>query len=79
MKRIKAACLCQTLLFLQKDDVDPKQAAQASQEEVAHYKQQLERSHIQYKILSEGPQPDGSILVKVIKQYNSAPVGDYFA
>lgn len=79
MKRIKAACICQTLHFSQKDDVEPEQAALASQREVANYKRQLERSHVQYRILSEDSQPDGSVLVKVIKQYNTAPVGDYFA
>ena len=30
-----------------------------------------------YKVVEEAPQPDGSILVKILKQYNSAPVGDY--
>ena len=60
MKRVKAACICQTL-----------------QEEVAHYKATLNRNRTQYRILEELPQEDGSILVKVIKQYNACPVGDY--
>ena len=46
-------------------------------QEVAHYKEPLERSHTKYKILEEIPQNDGSIIVKVIKQYNASPVGDY--
>ena len=37
----------------------------------------MERNHTQYKIVEQTTQPDGSILVKVIKQYNSCPVGDY--
>ena len=46
-------------------------------QEVAHYKETLERSHTKYKILEEIPQNDGSIIVKVIKQYNASRVGDY--
>ncbi len=42
-----------------------------------NYKKQLERNHVQYQILSEVLQPDGSILLRIIKQYNNAPVGDY--
>ena len=34
-------------------------------------------NHTKYKIVDETEQPDGSIIVKVIKQYNSSPVGDY--
>lgn len=44
-----------------------------------HYKQSLERNRTQYKIVEETTQPDGSVILKVIKQYNSAPVGDYMA
>ncbi len=44
---------------------------------MAHYKRGLERNRTQYKIVDEAAQPDGSIIVKVIKQYNASPVGDY--
>ena len=77
MKRIKAACICQTLHFLLKDDLEHDYAVQTVQQEVAHYKAGLERNHTQYRILEEIPQADGSIIVKVIKQYNACPVGDY--
>lgn len=50
-----------------------KQAAQ----ELEQYKKGLERNHTQYKITEQAEQLDGSIIVKVIKQYNSSPVGDY--
>ena len=71
MKRIQAACICQTLSFR------PKAALRLSEAEVASYKDQLEKRHTRYKVVEEAPQPDGSILVKILKQYNSAPVGDY--
>lgn len=77
MKRIKAACLCQTLHFQLKDDLEHSDAVRAVKQEVEHYKSQLQRNHTQYKILEETMQPDGSILVKIIKQYNQSPVGDY--
>ena len=77
MKRIRAACICQTLHFFQKDNVEHEYAAQAVQNEVMNYKKQLERNHVQYQILSEVLQPDGSILLRIIKQYNNAPVGYY--
>ena len=77
MKRIKAACICQTLHFMLKEDVAHDYAVRLVQDEVAHYKKNLERNHTRYKIVEETAQPDGSILVKVIKQYNTSPVGDY--
>lgn len=77
MKRVKAACICQTLHFLLKEDVAPDYARKLVCEEVAHYKANLDRNRTQYKIVEEIPQPDGSIILKVIKQYNACSVGDY--
>lgn len=77
MKRVKAACICQTLHFMLKEDVSHDYAVQLVKEEVAQYKKTLERNRTQYRIVEETEQPDGSILVKVIKQYNSSPVGNY--
>lgn len=77
MKRIKAACICQTLHFLLKEDLEHDYAVRTVRQEVEHYKAGLERNHTQYKILEEIPQVDGSVIVKVIKQYNACPVGDY--
>ncbi len=64
-------------ISFKKDNVEHEYAAQAVQNEVMNYKKQLERNHVQYQILSEVLQPDGSILLRIIKQYNNAPVGDY--
>ncbi len=77
MKRVKAACICQTLHFLLKEDVGHDYAMTLVKQEVEQYKKGLDRNHTKYKILEETQQPDGSIIVKVIKQYNSSPVGDY--
>ncbi|MDY4953928.1 MAG: hypothetical protein SO073_04745 [Candidatus Onthomonas sp.] len=77
MKRIQSACLCQTLHFVLKEDDGHEYAVRKVREEVAHYKATLERNHTPFKILEETEQPDGSIILKVIRQYNQTPVGDY--
>ena len=77
MKRVKSACICQTLHFMLKEDVEHSYAAKLVKEEVEQYKKTLDKNRTQYKIIEESIQPDDSIVVKVIKQYNSSPVGDY--
>ena len=77
MKRVKAACICQTLHFMLKEDVVHSYAVKLVQEEVARYKASLEKNRTQYKIISEETQPDDSVIIKIIKQYNTSPVGDY--
>lgn len=77
MKRVKAACICQTLHFMLKEDVEHDYAVAQVKREVEQYKQGLERNHTKYKIVEQKEQTDGSIMLKVIKQYNSSPVGDY--
>lgn len=77
MKRVEAACVCQTLRFSAKDEMSRKYAAEAIQSEIEYYKKKLEASHTAYKIVDQIEQPDGSVIVKVIKQYNYSPIGDY--
>lgn len=70
MKRVKAACILQTQVFQQKEDSGPSRDAIAAmnREEVQRYKHNLERTR--YQITGEEEQEDGSILVRVRKQYN---------
>lgn len=77
MKRVKAACICQTLHFLLKEDIGHDYAVKLVREEVARYKADLERNRTKYKIIDEAEQSDGSVVIKIIKQYNQSPVGDY--
>ena len=77
MKRVKAACICQTLHFMLKDDLGHDYAVQLVKAEVKKYKDSLDRNRTKYKIVSEETQPDGSVMIKIIKQYNTSPVGDY--
>lgn len=77
MKRIKAACVQQVLHFTPKEGIQPPYAAQAVQEEVAQYKERMDRIQTRYKILREEIQPDGSVILEVKKQYNASPIGTY--
>lgn len=63
MKRIKAACICQTLHFLLKEDTEPVLAQRLVQDEVAAYRKRLEVSGAKYRILSEEQQTDGSMIL----------------
>ena len=77
MKRVQAACICQTLHFFQKDEVSKERNEKLSREEIEKYKQSLVYAKTEYRILEETKQDDGSIVIKVIKQYNNSPIGDY--
>ncbi|MDO4556861.1 MAG: hypothetical protein Q4B70_17250 [Lachnospiraceae bacterium] len=77
MKRIKAACLEQTIHFQLKDDLGPSGAIRAVKEEYERYKKQLDMKRTKYKIVEEVTQPDGSIIIKIKKQYNNHDCGEY--
>lgn len=77
MKRVVSACLFQTLHFQLKEDLGHAAAVRGVQEEVAHYKAQLERSRTKYRITEETAQPDGSVMLKIRKQYNSHSCDEY--
>ena len=64
MKRIQSACLEQTILF-------------ELTEELKHYKSELDRKRIPYKVVSETAHPDGSVVIKLKKRYNQYGLGDY--
>lgn len=81
MKRVKAACILQTLVFMQKEDCGLSKTSilETNRKELARYKQTLERTHTRYQIVSEEEQENGSIVVRVRKQYNdNADVTEYF-
>lgn len=81
MKRVKAACILQTLIFAQRPEMgySAVQALSLNREEVEHYKKTLERTKTRYQITDTVEQADGSILVRVRKQYNDkAEVNEYF-
>ena len=77
MKRIKAACLEQTIHFLLKDGSASEADKQQVRNEFEAYKAHLNRNRTPYKVIEECEQPDGSLIVKIKRQNNSQPVGDY--
>lgn len=77
MKRVKAACICQTLHFMLKEDIPHEQAVKLVGQEIEMYIKTLERNRTQYKIVEQNVRNDGSVIMKIIKQYNTSPVGDY--
>jgi hypothetical protein len=81
VKRVKAACILQTLVFAQKPEMgySKDRALAINKEEIEHYKATLERAKTRYQIVDTVEQEDGSIVVHVRKQYNDkADVSEYF-
>ncbi len=81
VKRVKAACILQTLIFSQKpeNDYSKEKALKLNHDDIEHYKKMLERSRTRYIIIDEAEQADGSIIVHVKKQYNdNTDVTEYF-
>ena len=81
MKRVKAACILQTLVFAQKPEMgySKDRALAINKEEIEHYKATLDRAKTRYQIIDTVEQEDSSIVVHVRKQYNDkADVSEYF-
>ena len=81
MKRIQAACIMQTLRFQQKEGsgLSIETLINLNREEVQRYKAQLDKNKTRYIIDEESEQPDGAVIVRIRKEYNSgASVGEYF-
>lgn len=78
MKRIRSACITKTIHFQLKDGIDREVAASAARDETAAYIHSLERKHTVYKVLDRHDEPDGSVVIELIMQYNNHPVGNYF-
>lgn len=81
MKRVKAGCVLQTLVFLQKDDCGFSREMQLkyNREEIEKYKRDLEKNRTRYQILSVEEQDDASIIVHVRKHLNDrTDTDEYF-
>ncbi len=81
MKRVKSACILQTLIFAQKPELNYSKEYQLklNHEEIEHYEATLERAKTRYIIVDEAEQEDGSIVIHVKKQYSDkVDVSEYF-
>lgn len=77
MKRIKSACLLQTIHFQLKEDIPHDAAVRAIHDELEHYKSQFARNRTRFQIVEQRDEPDGSIILKLKKQYNSYNCDEY--
>lgn len=77
MKRIKYACLEQTIHFELNDGLSQSEAAVIVKKDVESYKTALKRKRIPFQVVDENTLPDGSVMLKIKKQYNSYNCGDY--
>lgn len=77
MKRVQSACICQTLHFVLKEEIPHEEAVSLVNAEVEKYRADLEKGSGRYKILDERRESDGSVIIKIIKQYSNCDVGDY--
>lgn len=53
MKRIKAACITQTIHFINKDITKSEYSKRKVQEEITRYKHRLDRERTKYKIFTK--------------------------
>ncbi len=82
MKRVQSACLFQTLVFAQKEDCGLSAAEQLklNRSEAERYRAGLDAAKTRYQIDETCERPDGSVLLRVRKQYNDrTDVSEYFA
>lgn len=77
MKRIRNACLYQTVAFSVRDDMPAAAAERLNREEYEHYKAQLDKKRVAYAVKDERVLPDGTIEIRIRRQYLSHPCDEY--
>ncbi len=77
MKRIKNACLYQTVAFSVRDDMPASTAERINREEYDHYRAQLDKKHVSYAITDERVLPDGTLEIRIRRQYLAHPCDEY--
>lgn len=70
MKRVLSACLEQTLCFDTSKDAIPH-------EDYRHYLSNLNKKHIKYEIIDSQTADNGSLVVKIKKEYNDYSTEGY--
>lgn len=81
MKRVRSACIMQTLVFTQREELcfTAEKALEINKAEYKKYKTDLEKAKTRYQIVSETEETDGSMVVKIRKQYNDkTDISEYF-
>ncbi len=71
MKRVVSACLEQTIKFDTSKDANPK-------EDFKKYFSTLDKKKIKYELIDTQESDDGSITIKIKKEYNDYSTEGYF-
>lgn len=81
LKRVRSACIFQTLVFGQKAEFgySRERALAINREELKKYKEALDKGGTRYRITEETEDAEGSVIVKIRKEYNEkTDVSEYF-
>lgn len=70
MKRITSACLEQTIRFDTYNDANPK-------EDLKRFLELMDRKNTKYQIVDQMENSDGSVMIKIKKQYNAYKTDGY--
>lgn len=70
MKRITSACLEQTIRFDTYNDAKP-------QEDLNRFLELMDRKNTKYQVVDQVENSDGSIIIKIKKQYNAYKTDGY--
>lgn len=70
MRRIQSACLLQTMKFDVTNDAN-------AERDFEIFKEKLNKQNVKYVIDETSKEADGSIIVKIRKQYNSYSTDNY--
>lgn len=72
MRRIKSACIMQTLIFMQDPEAhySVEEELERNRAELDGYKKKLEDASVRYLITDVREKDNGHVVVRVRKQYN---------
>lgn len=77
MKRIKFACLSQTIHFERNEKLEPEEATRLALLERERYLKRLDETGTVYHVDEQSQLPDGTPILVIRRQYNSYAVGTY--
>lgn len=70
MKRITSACLEQTIRFDTYNDANPK-------DDLKRFLELMDRKNTKYQVVDQIENSDGSVIIKIKKQYNAYKTDGY--
>ena len=77
MKRVKFACLSQTIHFELNEKLPHQEAVRQARESLLRYKRELDQKQVPYVVDGESALEDGTPVLEIRKQYTQYKVGSY--